>query len=594
MKKGLIALIISFIAFVSLLSMSSCSGAPKKLGAPEGLKRDRRVMIWDPVENASGYKVSINDEEYTVTECRFELYYLDGGTYEFEVMAVGDKVKTTDSEYVSQTVSFEEPPKIVNEGILTCELLDDRSGYQVRINGLTYRSPDETIVVPDFIGDYPVTAVRGLNVCLNTDSKFVQQTKANIVTKYVILPKYLKTIKNKTFEKMFNLQEIIIPDSVTEIGQFAFLDCKSLQKVVLPKGLKKIPDMCFKNTPLNELTIPDTVETIGPSAFECETIYTQTGINHVSSGLSEIYIPDSVKTIGDGAFRGRERLKTIIMPDTVESLGKGVFDDTLWYSVQDEGGVYLGNWLVGYKGNKDALTEFDIPAGTRVSGEFFANQTSLTKVTLGNGAVLAGIKHFKGCTSLTTVILPSGMKKIPKEAFFLTTSLKNIILPDSITDIGESAFAYSGLESITLPAGLKNIDEDAFFGTSLSKVSFNGELEKIGLGAFLNCTELTEVILPSSLKELSVLAFSGCTSLTSAVVPGTIEKLFDDSFYNCTALETVYFVGTVDELIDLKIKSNTNPSAKPFSDATVLYYSESEPTNAGNKWHFVNGRPRKW
>ena len=186
MKKGLIALIISFIAFVSLLSMSSCSGAPKKLGAPEGLKRDRRVMIWDPVENASGYKVSINDEEYTVTECRFELYYLDGGTYEFEVMAVGDKVKTTDSEYVSQTVSFEEPPKIVNEGILTCELLDDRSGYQVRINGLTYRSPDETIVVPDFIGDYPVTAVRGLNVCLNTDSKFVQQTKANIVTKYVI------------------------------------------------------------------------------------------------------------------------------------------------------------------------------------------------------------------------------------------------------------------------------------------------------------------------------------------------------------------------------------------------------------------------
>lgn len=594
MKKGLIALIISFIAFVSLLSMSSCSGAPKKLGAPEGLKRDRRVMIWDPVENASGYKVSINDEEYTVTECRFELYYLDGGTYEFEVMAVGDKVKTTDSEYVSQTVSFEEPPKIVNEGILTCELLDDRSGYQVRINGLTYRSPDETIVVPDFIGDYPVTAVRGLNVCLNTDSKFVQQTKANIVTKYVILPKYLKTIKNKTFEKMFNLQEIIIPDSVTEIGQFAFLDCKSLQKVVLPKGLKKIPDMCFKNTPLNELTIPNTVETIGKSAFECETVTTKNGVFHVSSGMSEIKIPGSVKTIGDGAFRGRERLKTIIMPDTVESLGKGVFDDTLWYSVQDEGGVYLGNWLVGYKGNKDELTEFDIPAGTRVSGEFFANQTSLTKVTLGNGAVLAGVGHFNGCTSLTTVILPSGMKKIPKKAFHLTTALTNIVLPDSITEIGESAFSHSGLESITLPAGLKNIGENAFSGTSLSKVSFNGGLEKIDRGAFLKCTELTEVILPSSLKELGVLAFSGCTSLTFAVVPGTIEKLFDDIFYDCPALETVYFIGTADELIDLKIKSNTAPSDKPFSDATVLYYSESEPTNAGNKWHFVNGRPQKW
>ena len=90
------------------------------------------------------------------------------------------------------------------------------------------------------------------------------------------------------------------------------------------------------------------------------------------------------------------------------------------------------------------------------------------------------------------------------------------------------------------------------------------------------------------------MAFSGCTSLTFAVVPGTIEKLFDDIFYDCQALETVYFIGTADELIDLKIKSNTAPSDKPFSDATVLYYSESEPTNAGNKWHFVNGRPQKW
>lgn len=591
MKKGLIALIISFIAFVSLLSMSSCSGAPKKLGAPEGLKRDRRVMIWDPVENASGYKVSINDEEYTVTECRFELYYLDGGTYEFEVMALGNGKTFTDSDPIYIMIELSDPVAHFEEPVFMYTLLKDRSGYRLEVNYYIFNSPEETMVIPDFFGDYPITEVMNLNVLADPNS---MKCLANTVTKYVILPKYLKVIQGKTFYKMSNLREIVIPDSVTVIEISAFRDCKSLTKVVLSKGLRKINHKCFQNTPLNEITIPDTVETIGPSAFECETIYTQTGINHVSSGLSEIYIPDSVKTIGDGAFRGRERLKTIILPDTVESLGKGVFDDTLWYSVQDEGGVYLGNWLVGYKGNKDALTEFDIPAGTRVSGEFFANQTSLTKVTLGNGAVLAGVGHFNGCTSLTTVILPSGMKKIPEKAFHLTTALTNIVLPDSITEIGESAFSYSRLESITLPAGLKNIGENAFAFTSLSKVSFNGGLEKIDRGAFLKCTELTEVILPSSLKELSGLAFSGCTSLTFAVVPGTIEKLFDDIFYDCQALETVYFIGTADELIDLKIKSNTAPSDKPFSDATVLYYSESEPTNAGNKWHFVNGRPQKW
>ena len=86
--------------------------------------------------------------------------------------------------------------------------------------------------------------------------------------------------------------DLVIPDSVTEIGDYAFLGCSSLTSV----------------------TIPDSVTYIGAGAFRS------------CSSLTSIVIPDSVTSIGGGAFYGCSSLTSIVIPDSVTKIGVSAFD----------------------------------------------------------------------------------------------------------------------------------------------------------------------------------------------------------------------------------------------------------------------------
>ena len=83
------------------------------------------------------------------------------------------------------------------------------------------------------------------------------------------------------------------------------------------------------------------------------------------------------------------------------------------------------------------------------------------------------------------------VKIIEKRAFYRCKELKNIVLPDSITEIGEEAFYFCGMEEIELPANLKNICDSAFF----------------------RCKNLRTVYIPSSVRTIGRWAFHGCSRL---------------------------------------------------------------------------------
>ena len=95
---------------------------------------------------------------------------------------------------------------------------------------------------------------------------------------------------------------------------------------------------------------------------------------------------------------------------------------------------------------------------------------------------------FENMDYITYVKLPEGLKRIGDKAFYFCKSLKSIEIPDTVTEIGQSAFAITGLEDIILPPGLEKIGAGAFCYTAVVNVRIPDAVTEIGSDAFTSRT----------------------------------------------------------------------------------------------------------
>lgn len=576
MRKKIFYLIILLLFTLLLLALNGCRSLPEELSTPENIRIEKRTVYWDAVENATEYVVKINDSEYTVSDCSFPIYMhtADGGSYQIEVMACACEREYSDSSFAKINAYFEATPlHAYDESGYEYTLLKDKSGYEISLGKNTDIAG--SIVIPASFCDYPVKRIA--NYAFHSESVYSNEfteSQCNLVTTGILLPDCLESIGLYAFAYMVRLEEIVIPDSVTTIEDRAFLGCTHLKKVKLPEGLKSIPDYCFRNTALEELVLPTSLETIGKCAFQCEYRPKETygyPIEHIYSRLSRIVIPNSVKRIGTLTFAGREMLSTIVWSDTVEWLDARVFENTQWYEAQPDGFVMLGFFLYQYKGEIPDGKIATIPAEVKlIAGGAFQGQKTLHTIVIADGIQLAGGYTFNGCENLTEVILPKGLTQIPEGCFSHAVALKSISLPETVTYIGMGAFAGSGLEHIDIPSSVKEIGDRAFNAcTALSDIHLSEALEQIGSLAFGKCS-VVEIVLPSSLKIL--------------------KKCFESS----PSLSHIFYTGTEEMLSELIELEDSNHSSYYFLNATIYYYSEEAPTYGEKFWHYVNGIPTAW
>ena len=286
----------------------------------------------------------------------------------------------------------------------------------------------------------------------------------------LVIPEGVQNIRNYAFQFCVSLKSVTISNSVTRIGYQAFSDCSGLTSVTISASVMSIGDYAFSNcTGLTSVTIPNSVTRIGSSAFSgC-------------SGLTSVILPDSLTSIGSGAFYNCTGLTSVTIPNSETNIGGGAFYNTAWYNHFTNGPVYIGKSFYAYKGTMPANTSFTIDAGTlQICGSAFYNCTGLTSVTIPNSVTSIGSSAFYNCSGLTSVTISASVTLIEIGVFSGCSGLTSVTIPASVTSIEDIAFSdCSGLTSVTIPASVTHIGE-AFSGcTGLTFVTCYAETPPI-------------------------------------------------------------------------------------------------------------------
>ena len=406
------------------------------------------------------------------------------------------------------------------------------------------------------------------------------------------------------------ITELIIPDGVTSIGNYAFTDCTSLTSVIIGNAVESIGQRAFTCcSSLTSVTIGNSVTSIGNHAFiGCDS-------------LTSIIIPDSVTNIGDGAFSGCSGLTSVTMGNSVKRIGDYAFNSckTLESITIPNSVTYINNNTFN---GCSSLTSITIPDSvTQIGQSAFSGCSGLTSVTIGSGVTLIrdnafcdcsglktitipnGVKSiepftFDGCSSLTSITIPDSVKSIGRRAFLDCISLTSITIPNSVISIGESAFdGCKGLTSITIPDSVTSIGEGAFgYCRSLEKIEAaqgntkyssvdskgnqvnclidkdtntliagcknsvipaDGSVTSIGSWAFYGCSGLKTITIPNNVTSIGNRAFSDCR-LKSITIPDSVTSIGNDAFFNCHNLTTTIGDGWV------KVRDNTSVAASTF------------------------------
>ena len=426
------------------------------------------------------------------------LYYLPGTTSWSSFFAGVPAVPTT----AQAQFNFE-----TNDGTITI---------------IGYTGPGGAVAIPAFINGLPVAAI----------DEFYNVS----VPMSVIIPASVTSIASGAFNDDSGLTNVTIPCSVTNIGVGAFRGCTGLKATavsgqnsfysslngvlfnagqstliqypaglsgsyMVPVSVTNIGDEAFIfSRSLTSVTIPGSVTSIGNNAFEeCYS-------------LTNATICTGVTSIGDAAFNYCDSLPTVTIPSSVTNVGVGVFTDCTSLSaisVALPDSFFCSVNGVLFNASQTALIEYpgglggnySVPGSvTSIWQDAFYGCTSLASVTVPGSVTNIGDYAFSFCFKLTNAIISNGLTSIGQDVFEECTSLTYLPIPSSVTSIGVQAFSEcTGLTSVTVPGNVTNIGDMAFINCSfLTNVFFTGNAPAVGSDVFISDNRATVYYLPGT------------------------------------------------------------------------------------------------
>ena len=443
-----------------------------------------------------------------------------------------------------------------------------------------------------------------------------------------------------------NLSSITIPSSLKSIGSSAFANCTSLNAV----HIKDVASWCGidfdgeKSNPLtfahhlfmngNEVTnlvIPEGVTTIKQYAFSGD------------EGLTSVTIPSSMTSIERDAFKDCSNLKAVHIKNVASWCGIEFVRNNNYVSSNP---LRLAHHLFL---NGSEVTDLTIPEGvSTIKDNVFDSCEGLTSVAIVDGVTSIGKRAFYKCTNLAKISIPKSLNNIGSNAFDGCTGLTavhlsdvgtwcaipfkqnnsgdnplkmaghlfmngqevtDLVIPEGVTSISYGAFNGCKFNSVSIPSTLASISDFAFNGVGANTVYIQDLAAWCGIkfgsgpsnplfGAqhfFVNREEVTNLVIPDGVTEISDYAFYECAALTSVNTGNTVKSIGYYSFTGCDNLNTVT-IGKSVTSIDVaffcckELKSVTSLIEDPFEiGKNTFTYRETadDPIKAPNATLYV-------
>lgn len=332
----------------------------------------------------------------------------------------------------------------------------------------------------------------------------------------LILPESLTSIGNWTFCGMRKLGRIVIPNAVTTIGKYAFAYDSALESAKLSTSCAWLQQGLFSQCrKLQAITIPRVVNKMDTEMFTNCT------------SLASVTFDDD-KDLIEMAYGSSDANNGLFRDCPVETL-------------------YLGRWL---------SYNTEVPSRSP-----FYSIAELKNLTLGKYLKVVDKYMFSYCTGLENVYVPDNITSINMWGFRGCSALKSVRFSENLSQIGDYGFSEcASLDNVTFPANMTSTSDNSFSNcSSLRNLDLGKNLLVIGPSAFENDSILSGVNIPETVYGLGVGAFKSCVSLPYVKIPkGDLTTVSKESFKGCNGIEWISLSENITSLGENAFEGCTN------------------------------------